>query len=81
MCESGYGTQLEPAALLERDCRALVRNYRLRRVYDGLQHAFQIESRGDLMADGDQRLQNFNFAFGHQQAGIMQRRRSSFGDT
>ena len=77
---AGDGAQAEAPALLQSDGRTLVGDHGLRRVHDGLQHALQVQRRGNLMADRNQRFQNFHLAFGLEKAGVMKRARGGFAE-
>ncbi len=80
--DAGDRTELESAAIIERDRGAFVWNNSLRRVDDRLEHAIETERRSDFVADGVQRLEDFDFALGHQEAGVVERvrRRSCQAD-
>ena len=76
--DATHGAEFESSAPLQGNGGTIIRNHRLRRVDDGLQHAFQIQRGSNLVTDGHQCFQNFYFAFGQQQPGVVQRRRSCF---
>ena len=72
MGETGHRTEFEPATLFQHDRGTLIRNDRLWRVHNGLQHTFEIQSGGDFAADGIQRFEDFYLAFRDEQARVMQ---------
>src|SRR5437899_4321121 len=71
LSEAGDGAEFEAAALLQSNGGTLVRDHRLRGVDDGLEHALQIQGGSDFVADSVERFQDFDFALGHEQAGVM----------
>ena len=59
-----------------RSSASAARSYRddcLRSIDDRLKHALEAQRRSNLVADGVQRLENFDFALGHQQTCVVQR--------
>ena len=66
------GAEFVLSTVLEGHRRTLVGNHRLRRVDNGLQNTFQVQRGGDFVADGHQHFQDFYFALGHQQAGVVE---------
>ena len=81
LLDTGDSLQLRASMLLQRNSGALVRNDRLWAIHHGLQNALQVQGGCDLFADLYQRLEDFDLAFGLQQAGIVQGASGGFADS
>src|ERR1700693_2298650 len=77
---SRNGTQHKSTPVKITDKAAVERNNRLRLIYDRRQHVIQIESRGDLLGDFQQRSEYMDFALRFEQLGVVQGHRSLFTD-
>ncbi len=64
--DAGNSAEFVFSTVLKGDGGALVGNDRLRRVDNGLQDPFQVQRRGDLVADGHQHFEDLHFALSQQ---------------